>query len=338
MQGWTEEGVARAWRALVQQAAGEDWRFVRLEEIGPLTIEAGRQFPLGCEALIVAYPGTWPVNASRFPETKGFDVAQIQASGEFAGKKAIAIVRRPEGSLDMFTTVVVDVLNALRAAHRKATTDLAGTFLDRVDEWLEFMARTHRPLSHERQVGLLGELWFLRMLARTISADSALDCWQGPLRAAQDFQVCGAYVEVKSTARAPGFLALINSIEQLDDDQSKVFLCAQRFEERADGISLVDLVAELRALFEPAGVQRHFDAMLMILGYQEEHASQYASRYALSDVRAFACEPGMPRLTRTALPTAIRSARYTLDIDAIETPRITLVELFAELGLESHEP
>ena len=42
----------------------------------------------------------------------------------------------------------------------------------------------------------------------------------------------------------------------------------------------------------------------------------------------------MPRLTRTVLPAAIRSAAYVLDLDALEVPSVGIPEMINEFGLE----
>lgn len=334
MSGWTEDGLARAWRALARQEAGEDWRFVHLTGIGTVSVEAGCHFPLGREALIVAFPGSWPVNPARLPEGKGFDVFCIEGQTVFAGKTAIALVRRPEGAPDIFAIMVVDVLRTLETAADTANRDVMEAFLERVMEWQAFMARTHRPLSSDAQIGLFGELWLLRLLTDTCLGAGALDCWQGPLRAAQDFHVRGGAIEVKSTVRTGSFLARINSVEQLDGDRAPIFLCAFRFEENTDGISLVDLVSELRERFGLAGIQRGFEALLMVMGYLEEHVTLYGRTLTLKDARSFCSEGDMPRLMRVSLPAAIRSAAYVLDLDALEVPSIGIAELTNEFGLE----
>ncbi|WP_372922235.1 PD-(D/E)XK motif protein [Roseovarius sp.] len=334
MSGWTEEGIARAWRALARQEVAEDWRFVHLTDMGAVSIEAGCHFPLGREALIVSFPGSWPVNPARLPEGKGFDVSCIDGQTAFTGKTAIALVRRPEGSPDIFAIMVVDVLRTMNTAASSASGEVMDAFLERVREWQAFMARTHRPLSSDAQIGLLGELWMLRLLADNSLGAGALDCWQGPLRAAQDFHVRAGAIEVKSTVRTGSFLARINSIEQLDSDREPIFLCAFRFEENTDGISLVGLVTELRERFGAAGVQRGFEALLMVMGYLDEHAALYGRTLTLKDAKAFPAEGDMPRLTRTALPAAIRSAAYVLDLDALEVPSIGLPELINEFGLD----
>lgn len=334
MTGWTEDGLARAWRALALQEADEDWRFVHLTGMGAISVEAGCHFPLGREALIVSFPGSWPVNQARLPEGKGFDVACIDGQAIFLGRTAIALVRRPEGSPDIFATMVVDVLRTLEVAAVTTNRDVMDGFLERVREWQAFMARTHRPLPPDAQIGLLGELWMLRLLADTSLGAGALDCWQGPLRAAQDFHVRGGAIEVKSTVLTGSFLARINSIEQLDGDRAPIVLCALRFEENTGGTSLVGLVSELRERFVLAGVQRGFEALLMVMGYLDEHASLYGRAMTLKDSRAIRVEGNMPRLTRAALPAAIRSAAYVLDLDALEIPSVGLSALINEFGLD----
>ena len=334
MSGWTEEGLARSWRALARQEAGEDWRFVHLTGIGEVSVEAGCHFPLGREALIVSFPGTWPVNLAKLPEGKGFDITPISDQTVLAGKTAIALVRRPEGSPDIFAIMVIDVLRTLESVTGRTSREVMEIFLERVKEWQAFMARTHRPLSSDAQIGLLGELWLLRLLTDTTLGTGALECWQGPLRAAQDFHVRGGAIEVKATVRTGSFLARINSIEQLDGERAPIYLCALRFEESVDGISLVDLVSELRERFSAAGVQRGFEALLMVMGYLYEHAPLYGRTLTLKDARAFRSEGDMPRLIRSTLPAAVRSAAYVLDLDALEVPHVMLSELIHEFGLD----
>lgn len=333
MTGWTEDGLVRAWRALARQEAGEDWRFVHLVGLGDVSVEAGCHFPMGREALIVSFPGSWPVDPARLPEGKGFDVIGIEGQVAFAGRTAIALVRRPEGSPDIFAVMVVDVVRSLETAVSAAYRDVMFAFLERVREWQTFMARTHRPLSLDAQVGLMGELCMLQLLMDSPLGTGALDCWQGPLRAAQDFHVRGGAVEVKSTVRTGTFLARINSIEQLDGDRSPIFLCGFRFEEHTDGTSLAELVNALRQRFVEAGINRAFEALLLVLGYLEEHAPIYGRILLIKEARVFLSEGDMPRLTRAALPAAVRSAAYVLDLDALEVPSMELPDLLKAFGL-----
>jgi hypothetical protein len=277
--------------------------------------------------LIVAFPKAWPINSARLPEGMGFDVVLISDQEAFAGRTAIALVRRAEGSPDIFTTMVVDVLRALERASTGNARAVVDAFLDRVGEWQSFMARRHRPMSPDAQVGLMGELWMLNRLLDSRLGLDALNCWQGPLHAAQDFHVRGGAMEVKSTAGGGSFLARINSIEQLDTDRAPLFLCALRFEEREDGLSLVDAIARLRGRLVEAGHRRAFDALLMIVGYLDEHAQHYGRVLALKEAEAFLVDADMPRLTRSGIPAVVRSAAYVLDLDAVDVPALELTDV-----------
>jgi len=334
MTGWTEEGIITAWRALSRQEGAEIWRFVHLSNLGSVSVEAGCHFPLGREALIVSFPDVGHLDSAKLPEGKGFDVTTIEGQTIFSECTAVALTRQPEGPFDIFAIMVVDVLRLLEAD--KSETDKAKLtiFLDRVKAWQEFMAKGRRPLSPDAQIGLLGELWMLRLLLDSSLGFAALDCWQGPMRAAQDFHIAGGALEVKSTVQKNSFLAKINSIDQLDCERSPLYLCALRFSEDEEGISLIDIVQELRELFRSDGRERAFNAPLMLSGYLDEHSTFYARKVNLKKSWAILVSDDMPRLTRALLPVEIRSARYVLDLDAIQTPSIELTRITAELGLE----
>lgn len=337
MTGWTEEGVLRSWRALARQNADADWQFVHLTDIGPVAIEAGCHFPGGREALIVSFPHTTLPGRSGLPDGKGFDVVAVRDAAVFADRTAIALVRRPEGSLDIFTVMASDVLRCLEAADTTNPKDLAEAFIGRVSDWQAFMARKPRPLSPERQLGLMGELWLLDWLLEKGMGVAALDAWQGPMHAAQDFLLGAGAVEVKSSISGTTFLARINSIEQLDTERTPMYLAALRFEVADDGVDLVAMVAHLRARMAEAGLTRVFEALTLLSGFLDDHSQHYLRKLRLSDARAFRVGEDFPCLRRHAVPAQIRKALYTLDVDAIQQPAVSLDDVLLTLGLMQHE-
>lgn len=337
MTGWTEEGILSAWRALARQAAGEDWRFVHIAEIDGASIEAGCHFPGGREALVVTFMGEKAFDRSRLPEGKGFDVMVVEGQGTLDDRSAIALTRRPEGSNDIFLLIVIDLIRSLERSANLSRTDLLGDFLQRVREWQDFMSRKHRPLSVDAQIGLFGELQMLEMLLDSPLGAAALECWQGPLNAAQDFHIYSGTLEVKSTSSTDGFVARINSIEQLDSDRSPGYLCAFRFEVATAGSSLSDLVSRLRKRLADSGKNRRFDALLLVLGYMDEHADHYQRGFILKEMKGYLLNDELPRLRRASLPAALRSASYTLDLNAINAPILTRDEIFKSFGLKQHE-
>lgn len=336
MTGWTDNGLLRSWRALARPQDGADWQFVHLTDIGPVSVEAGCHFPGAREALIVSFPRMTVSGPGGLPDGVGFDVVAVHDQAMFRERTAVALVRRPEGSLDIFAVMTTDILRCLDAAGTADPRELARLFLGRVSDWQTFMARKRRPLSPEKQLGLMGELWLLQHLMQTSLGAAAVDCWQGPLHAAQDFHVASGALEVKSSITGSAFLAKINSIEQLDTEKAPMFLAALRFEVTNDGTDLVGMVALLRDQMAQAGLLRVFDALLLVAGYQDEHAEHYGRKLLLSDARAFAIGEDFPCLRRSSIPVQVRKALYSLDIEALEMPALSIDDVFFTFGL-SHD-
>jgi hypothetical protein len=338
MTGWSENGLLQCWRALAQTDGEATWRFMHVAAIGLVDIKAGCHFPGGRESLIVSFPAGRAGNLSGLSDGKGFDIVTIRDDSQFHGRVAIALVRRPEGSLDIFSIMATDVLRYLDAIKGRQPRELAEAFLSRVAEWQAFMARKRRPLSALAQLGLMGELWFLDQLVQGKLGASAIDCWQGPLHAAQDFLIGTGAIEVKSSLADTSFLAQINSIEQLDSDRDNTWLLALRFEETDQGINLVSLVANLRNCAACAGMTRAFEALLLLAGYDDDHSGHYARKLRQCETRAYRVGSDFPCLRRAEVPAPVRKARYVLDLDALEQPATPFDNLLHSFGLVKDEP
>ncbi len=337
MAGWTEEGLLRAWRALADPIEGEEWRFVRLTELGTVEVEAARHFPGGHEAVLLALPSLDGVDLGILPKGRGFEVSVVHNGEAFPERFVVALTRESEGNMDIFSVVAVDAIRLVEELRLESAADVLRQFLSRVRDWQLFMERSHRLLSADRQVGLFGELLALATLVRSELGPSALRAWKGPSQSAFDFQIGDAGLEVKSTVRKGAFVAQISSIEQLDNECSPMFLCAMRFEEHEDGMSLPEAVADLRSLLRTQGNVRALDALLMTAGFLDEHAEHYGRRLTLADARVFEVTAEFPHFTRTAVPAAVRKLSYALDLDAISARPVGLAQLFSLLDLTLHE-
>ena len=335
---WSEEGLARTWRAL-KDVDGEEWAFSPIHGNGAVIFHAGRNFPGSREAIVVDFPSGTIKPADRLPAGGGFDVLRVPAQEGPEGREAIALVRLIEGSHELFALMAVNVLRHLEQLGSVGPRATLDAFFVRVREWQEFMANQRRkPLSTEKQAGLMGELNVLEALIdHTGSALVALDGWQGPLKAAQDFHVDSGAIEVKSTAKAQGFVARINSIDQLDSDRSPVFLCALRFAEDEAGETLTQCVDRLRETMDRSGVRKQFDALLLLSRYLDEHGDRYNRRLLAGELQCFRVEDGFPCLRRATLPGQIRSAQYDLDIESLDDHAHTMNGMFNMLGETADE-
>jgi hypothetical protein len=160
----------------------------------------------------------------------------------------------------------------------------------------------------------------------------ALDSWQGPLRAAQDFHVDGGAIEVKSTAKAQGFIARINSIEQLNTERWPMFLCAVRFVEDEAGDTLTQRVHQLRHIMDGSGVRKQFDALLLLSRYFDEHEERYTKKMLSGDIHCYQVDDEFPCLMRSLLPGQIRSAQYDLDVEGLECGSRSMDDMFGYFG------
>ena len=336
---WSEEGLARTWRAL-KDVEGEEWTLSPIHKNGAVIFHAGRTFPGSREAIVVDFPAGTIKSADRLPAGGGFDVLRVPYHTGPEGREAIALVRLIEGSHELFALMAVNVLRHLEHLGSVAPRATLDAFFVRVREWQEFMTNQRRkPLSTEKQAGLMGELIMLEaLIAHTGSALVALDSWQGPLKAAQDFHVDSGAIEVKSTARAQGFVARINSIDQLDSERWPMFLCAIRFAEDEAGETLTQCVNRLREVMEGSGVRKQFDALLLLSRYMDEHADRYTRKLLSGDVQCFRVEDGFPCLRRATLPGQIRNAQYDLDIESVDDQPQSMAMIFKMLGETTNEP
>ena len=333
MTGWSERDLLDTWKALMKAPATGDMVFAPLARFGNLLVESGRQFPSGMEAFSVTFTGATKLKSKDLPRGRGFSVSLIETNLKSTNNQAVALIRSTEGELEIFSIIAVDILRTLEAAYNVSKCSITSVFIDRVNQWQNFMSKPRKPLSRKAQLGLLGELWMLRHLVKISDCATALACWMGPRYAAQDFHINSGSVEVKSSIGKGSFRARINSLDQLDTDRQPTFLCALRFDQSSGGITLVDIIQELRALFNTSGVQRNFDALLMLSGYFEEHTSQYDTPFRLESLLAYQMDSEFPRLIRSTVPIAVRSAKYVLDIDAIDRPHIDINEMMKRIGV-----
>ncbi|ULB09176.1 PD-(D/E)XK motif protein [Cereibacter azotoformans] len=336
---WTEEGLVRTWRAL-KDVEGEEWALSPLYKSGNVVFHAGRSFPGSREAIVVDFPAGTIKPADRLPGGGGFDVLRVPSRSGSQGREAIALVRLIDGSHELFALMAVNVLRHLEYLGCLTPRAILDAFFVRVREWQEFMANQRRkPLSTEKQAGLMGELLMIEeLVGHAGSALVVLDSWQGPLRAAQDFHVESGAIEVKSTAAAQGFIARINSVEQLDADRSPMFLCAIRFAENEAGETLTQCVNRLREIMDRSGVRKQFDALLMLSRFMDEHADRYTRKLLAGEMLCFRVENGFPCLRRDTLPGQIRNAQYDLDIESLDIEPQSTDMMFQQLGETADEP
>lgn len=321
-----------AWRALSGSSGSDGWRTIPV--IDPTSLRAGRHFPGNEEAVLLGFSSITPPPAESLPQGKGFVVANVELHG-FGVQCWFALARRPEGSLDVFTTMVLDVIDALRLSGLPSEDRRFHLFLTRIRAWQDFMRRgSDTILEPQAEIGLFGELITLHsMIDAGLHPAVPVEAWEGPLNGVHDFVIGMGAVEVKTTIAVKGFSAVIETLGQLDDAiRQPLFLAAVRLRVAGGGTSLPALIDNCRMVLGDDPARNTFDTKLLYAGYIEGTAERYQRRFETVEVRVFRVTDGFPRLTSATVPPAIREARYELDIDHAAVSDLSMQESLTQLG------
>lgn len=323
-----------AWDALSAVSGEEGWRSIPVAPAGTCVLMAGRRFPGNEEALLAGFTTARVPVAEKLPEGRGFEVSRADPHGD--GMTWIALSRRESGSPELFAEMVGDVAGAMDAVAGAGEERLLRTLLTRVRSWQEFMRKGVQVLSPEAEIGLVGELSFLRAVVGSgVPAALAIEAWVGPLEGIQDFELGTGAVEVKATLSSQGFPAKIGSLEQLDDTLRKpLFVAGMRFSQRESGSNLPGFAEAVRESLAGDGeALRIFTDRLLSAGFHEMHADRYPRRFVLDRTRIVEVGEGFPRMVPGTVPAGIRRAIYEIDLDRALGPEVDLVEALKSLGV-----
>lgn len=328
------EEFAMAWQALSGNGGGEGWRCISVSPAGTCPIVAARRFPGNEEAMLAGFCSAKAPPKEALPEGVGFEVAREDPHGD--GKTWIALTRKDSGGEEMFAEMVSDVAGTMDVVAGLGEDAVLRAMLSRIRAWQEFMRRSPRGLSPEAEVGLAGELAFLRLILGVgVSASSAVESWLGPTGGIQDFEIGSGSVEVKATLSNNGFPAKIGSLEQLDDSfRSPLFLAGVRFVQNGAGSTIGEMAQSLSEdLTVTPGAAADFADKLVAAGFPPAHYGRYTRRFSSDSVRILEVDETFPRFIPGNIPDAIRRVKYELDLDRLPGNGLSVGEVIERLGV-----
>ena len=171
--------------------------------------------------------------------------------------------------------------------------------------WASLLQR-QTLLSEERELGLMGELWLLRRLGKTLGWSDATAAWKGPDAEEHDFSWAGVDVEVKTTTNERR-LHMIGSLTQLRPTPGRdlhLLSLQMTGSGPGEGLTLSEPVDEILALVrvgEPS-LEGSLLEKLEAVGYDPVHAALYSRRLHLrSKPSLVPVDSHCPRLTPEAL-------------------------------------
>ena len=330
----TEE-LRLAWAALAGQDTSDGWRTISLGS-GP-RCRAGVVHPGSHQTLLVGFDGVTPPREADLPKGGGFLVQLVPEAAGNGFSHWLGVTRQAGGAEDLFVQMTADIITSIQDHEGRSEFWLFTLMLARIQAWQDFMRRPRTGvLPPESELGLAGELVVLEgLLDAGVAPVRAVDAWQGPSGSLQDFLTDLYGLEVKTTLSVNGFPARVSSLEQLDGTQGRlVLLAAVRFCLQADGRTLPEIVASLRARLADAPVaQSAMELQLLKGGYFDTVADEYVRRFDLVNIRVFPVDEDFPRLARSMIRTEVRAAEYELDLDLVTTPALPLAKALSAHGV-----
>lgn len=231
---------------------------------------------------------------------------------------------------DIFAYVVLDLIELDFSFENESSRRRFGVIIGRIKAWRTFMQDRSRRLSPSQELGLYGELFFLKKcLEQNIAIDSLQAFWTGPFRSARDFAFADdVFVEVKTSTNELPLRVKIDSLEQLDSASVRQLLLAVvvlkpaepdvelRLEgEKASGSgyrTLPELADEIVSDLKSACLKEEFRTLLLIAGLTDEQRKECRRRYRPESLSFFRAEH-LPSLTPGKIQGIIK-ASYEIEI------------------------
>jgi hypothetical protein len=262
-----------------------------------------------------------------FSSPSGMECFVRKSNNEKPGCTSCFLVASTRENNSIFALVLSDILSQI--ADKKTNQAYLKSLRQRIESWKDFF-RNQPPqkLSREAEIGLFGELCFLRLLLEK-GFTNAVSFWNGPLKAAQDFQFDNLAVEIKSN-QGESSQVKISSEDQLDPGSLQLCLGLFNFLSGTDGNTLPELIEKVENAL-PSDSVEEFQAKLLCVGYLKQNAVLYTDRFLESKQQFFRVKDEFPRISKSALPKNISHVRYRLDLSACENFVMTSEEVFDSL-------
>ena len=286
----------------------------------------------GRETVLFSFPG---IRQAKIKSAKGFTV-KIKTSEKDG--TALVVENNSDRDEDLFAYVVLDLLELDFRSEKQSAERRFNVIVSRMKAWRQFMKDRGRRLTASQELGLAGELFFLKScLERNISISFLQSFWTGPLRSARDFAFGGdVYAEVKTSTVPLPLRVKIDSLEQLDVASVRtLLLCAVvmqtdeltpqatgRSQDQSDRFQTLDQIAEeVESKIQPACLKEEFKTLLVIAGLSEEQRKESRRRFCPQSLQFFRAEH-LPRLTPGKIPGIIK-ATYEIELlDASGVPAV----------------
>jgi len=264
-----------------------------------------------------------------------FRGVEIQAIPLSNFKTEYTIILLDKELTEIFTMFIDDIIEKLSQV---TESQQALTIINqRVNHWKMLFSRASGELlSFEKQRGLFGELYFLRLLLQNSSNYyEIIQSWRGAESSNQDFAKEKIAVEIKTT-KANNLSVYISNEQQLDYTAwENLFLGLFSVTETTGRLnSLTGIIDEIKGLFNhDLELVREFETRLENAGVSREMIENYNDiSYSVNNMKFFHIQDGFPVILRGNLQNdSIYNVKYQIDLSScssFEIPEEAVFKFF----------
>lgn len=257
--------------------------------------------------------------------TEGFSVSIIEdyKNNEYS-KFSINLLNAKYA--DIFLILCTDLLNILKSEEKDDRT-IFTNFNKRLDYWRQFLKRSRNErLSFEAEIGLIGELLFLKELLVINDNFDLMTSWKGPLGSSHDFQVGETCIEVKtSTSKQKRFIKISSEFQLENEPFQKLYLCHFEINECTISNKSFNLITLIDDIKHHLDFESHalFDGLLALVGFRNSDSFFYERKnYSLLDRNFYDVKDEFPRLTNQNLSSNISDVQYKLSLVGLDDYKV----------------
>lgn len=268
-----------------------------------------------------------------FPKWRGLTIKEEfhQKIGPLEQKLLLVLYQEPDQSIEIFDNVIQSIYDNIQ---NNLEADLFSTLYTVLDQWKNFfMRRRDGKLNLEEQMGLYGELYFLKnWLTRYPDAPPVIiDAWKGPLMNRIDYVSNKTGVEIKTISPKLRDEIRISSELQLEHTPiiKDLYLYVLKLEKsETDGESIFEIIEDIITMLNtraPTAVITLENLLLELRIIKEDYTE---NKFSLIEESAYKITNEFPKISPDMLPKGISHVSYSLSLSHCETFKADTDEVY----------